>query len=65
VNMSDELKERNILKLILIVRFACATLDMGHPICMQNLLCFGSPEVFSVDKSKMRQFLISSLGWTT
>jgi hypothetical protein len=32
VNMSDELKERNILKLILIVRFACATRDVGHPI---------------------------------
>jgi hypothetical protein len=32
VSMSDELKERNILKLILIVRFACATLDMGHTI---------------------------------
>jgi hypothetical protein len=30
--MSGELKERNILKLILIVRFACATLDVGHPI---------------------------------
>jgi hypothetical protein len=30
--MSDELKERNILKLILIVRFACVTLDVGHPI---------------------------------
>jgi hypothetical protein len=30
--MSDELKERNILKMILIVRFACATLDVGHPI---------------------------------
>jgi hypothetical protein len=30
--MSDELKERNILKLILIVRFACATLDVGHPL---------------------------------
>jgi hypothetical protein len=30
--MSDELKERNTLKLILIVRFACATLDVGHPI---------------------------------
>jgi hypothetical protein len=29
--MSDELKERNILKLILIVRFACAILDVGHP----------------------------------
>jgi hypothetical protein len=32
VSMSDELKERNILPLILIVRFACATLDVGHCI---------------------------------
>jgi hypothetical protein len=32
VSMSDELKERNTLKLSLIVRFACVTLDMGHPI---------------------------------
>jgi hypothetical protein len=31
VSMSDELKERNIWKLILVVRFACATLDVGHP----------------------------------
>jgi hypothetical protein len=30
--MSDELKERNILKLIFIVKFACATLDVGHLI---------------------------------
>jgi hypothetical protein len=30
--MSDELKERNTLKLISIVRYACATLDVGHPI---------------------------------
>jgi hypothetical protein len=30
--MSDEPKERNILKLILIVRFACAALGVGHPI---------------------------------
>jgi hypothetical protein len=30
--MSDELKEGNILKLILIMRFVCATLDVGHPI---------------------------------
>jgi hypothetical protein len=29
--MSDELKGRNLLKLILIVRFACAILDVGHP----------------------------------
>jgi hypothetical protein len=32
VSMSDEPKERNILELILIVRFPCATLDVGHPI---------------------------------
>jgi hypothetical protein len=32
VSIPDELKERNILKLILIVRFACATLNVGHPI---------------------------------
>jgi hypothetical protein len=32
VSMSDEPKERNILKLILIVRFTCATLDVGHHI---------------------------------
>jgi hypothetical protein len=32
VSMADELKERNLLKLILIVRFACATLDVGHPM---------------------------------
>jgi hypothetical protein len=32
VSISDELKERNILKLILIVRFACATFDLGHAI---------------------------------
>jgi hypothetical protein len=39
VSMSDERKERNILKLILIVRFACATLHVGHPIyflCASN-----------------------------
>jgi hypothetical protein len=36
VSISDELKERNILKLILIVRFACATLDLGHPIGKRN-----------------------------
>jgi hypothetical protein len=34
--MSDELKECNVLKLILIVRFACATLDVGHPINMRH-----------------------------
>jgi hypothetical protein len=34
--MSDELKECNILKLILILRFAGATLDVGHPI-FQNM----------------------------
>jgi hypothetical protein len=31
-SVSDELKEFNILKLILIVRFACATLNIRHPI---------------------------------
>jgi hypothetical protein len=36
VSMSDELKEHNILKLILIVRFACATLDVGHPIHVKS-----------------------------
>jgi hypothetical protein len=30
--MSNELKERNISKLIFIVRFACATLDVEHSI---------------------------------
>jgi hypothetical protein len=38
VSMLDELKERNILKLILIVRFAYATLDVGHPIFTAVLL---------------------------
>jgi hypothetical protein len=32
VSLSDKLKARNILKLILMVRFACAALDVGHPI---------------------------------
>jgi hypothetical protein len=32
MSMLAELKERNILKLILIVRFACARLDVGHSI---------------------------------
>jgi hypothetical protein len=36
VSMSDEPKERNILKLILIMRFACATLDVGHPLPMNE-----------------------------
>jgi hypothetical protein len=30
--MSDEPKECNILKLISIMRFACAALDLGQPI---------------------------------
>jgi hypothetical protein len=34
VSLSDELKKRNILKLIWMVRFGCATLDVGHPISM-------------------------------
>jgi hypothetical protein len=40
-NMSDELKERKILKLILIVRFVCATLDVGHPI--EPFVIFAQP----------------------
>jgi hypothetical protein len=32
MSISDELTECNILKLILIVRFACATLDVGYPM---------------------------------
>jgi hypothetical protein len=35
--MSDELKERNILKLISIVRFARATLEVGHPIVCREV----------------------------
>jgi hypothetical protein len=38
VSMSDELEERNILKLILIVRVACVILDVGHPI-IEGLCC--------------------------
>jgi hypothetical protein len=37
VSMSDELKGHNILKLILIVRSACATLDLGHSIILEPL----------------------------
>jgi hypothetical protein len=36
VGISDELKEPNILKLILIVRFACATFGVGHPIAPKD-----------------------------
>jgi hypothetical protein len=49
VSISDELKERNILNLILVMRFACATLDVGHSIILRQLrisftstrVCFG------------------------
>jgi hypothetical protein len=37
VSISDELKERNILELISIVRFAWATPDVGHPILRAEL----------------------------
>jgi hypothetical protein len=40
VSMSNERKERNILKLILIVRFACVTFDVGHPIPTIQLHAF-------------------------
>jgi hypothetical protein len=38
VSMSDELKERNILKLLLIMKFACDTLDVGHSIHHESTL---------------------------
>jgi hypothetical protein len=48
VSMSDELKERNLLKMILIMKFACATLDVGHPIeSSQEPLGRRSPWTFS------------------
>jgi hypothetical protein len=50
VSMSDELKERNILKLILIVRFACATLDVGHPIFAKKILRFESDRSAKISK---------------
>jgi hypothetical protein len=37
VSMLNELNEGNILKLTFIVRFACVTLDVGHPIS-ENLV---------------------------
>jgi hypothetical protein len=50
--MSDELKERNVLKLISIVRFACATLDVGHPMQIdfnEHDLKQNSPIRFNLD----------------
>jgi hypothetical protein len=47
--MSDELKERNILKSILIVRFACATLDVGQPIyCIRRRIHLFSNHKFDL-----------------
>jgi hypothetical protein len=37
VSTLDELQERNILKLILIVRFACAIFDVGHPMVSNEM----------------------------
>jgi hypothetical protein len=37
VSMPDEIKERNIFKLILIMRFSCGTLDVGRPIFGQTI----------------------------
>jgi hypothetical protein len=37
--MPDQLKEGNILKLILILRFTCATFDVGHPILRDKSEC--------------------------
>jgi hypothetical protein len=56
VSMSDELKERNILKLISIVRFACATLDVGHPILQLTSINFIRLNVSVADRvSGLRQ----------
>jgi hypothetical protein len=52
VNMSDELKTRNLLKLILIVRFACATLDVGHPI-QPPIICKSKCYAFHCYKPSM------------
>jgi hypothetical protein len=73
--MLDELKERNILKLILIVRFACAALDVGRPIFAAERTCpkhFGRREdcvwsarfwdnrdVFPFNRLKLMQRVIS------
>jgi hypothetical protein len=54
VSTSDELKERDILKLILIVRFACTTLDVGHPIYSRYLII-----------SLFHYFIIPSQCWST
>jgi hypothetical protein len=60
VSMSDELQERNILKLILIVRFACATLDVGHPILVgQNSIWERSSDL---ETSQVRENRL--LWWT-
>jgi hypothetical protein len=56
VSMSDELKEPNILKLILIVRFACAILDVGHPIARFEF------ESFWQDIDQMETVRIPSYG---
>jgi hypothetical protein len=44
--MSNELKKRNILNLILIVRFACATLDVGHLIRRRHSYPYCSLPIF-------------------
>jgi hypothetical protein len=47
VSMSDSLKECNILKLILIVRFSCVTLDMGHSLVLRKVFSLSnSPSVW-------------------
>jgi hypothetical protein len=63
MSLSDELKERNILKLILIARFACATLDVGHPIHLEcsrySTSCFSS---FQAHQEPFQQGFIHSGG---
>jgi hypothetical protein len=51
VSMSNELKGCNILKLILIMRFACAILDVGHRIYRESICSY--PSVFSDNLEEM------------
>jgi hypothetical protein len=53
--MSDELKERNILKLILIVRFTCATLDVGHPVVARVLSSQVRPCLYVIFHDQLSQ----------
>jgi hypothetical protein len=52
ISMSDKLKERNILKLILIMRFTSATLDVGHPIVIHQLTLNSLYSILHISESK-------------